>query len=109
MSESDRYIVPALQRGLQLMQQFTRDEPAHTSAALARKLDMPRASVFRMLYTDVACGQVDRITPAQGCAELAARLGLPFHLLGEVGHACPLEAAQRVNDLLFAIWIHYIH
>jgi hypothetical protein len=37
MSESDRYIVPALQRGLQLMQQFTRDEPAHTSAALARK------------------------------------------------------------------------
>ena len=50
---------------------------------------------------DVACGQADRITPAQGCAELAARLGLPFHLLGEVGHACPLEAAQRVNDLLF--------
>ena len=50
---------------------------------------------------DVACGQVDRITPAQGCAELAARLGLPFHLLGEVGHACPLEAAERVNDLMF--------
>ena len=50
---------------------------------------------------DVACGQADRITPAQGCAELAAGLGLPFHLLGEVGHACPLEAAERVNDLLF--------
>ena len=52
---------------------------------------------------DVACGQADRITPAQGCAELAARLGLPFHLLGEVGHACPLEAADRVNDLLFTM------
>jgi pimeloyl-ACP methyl ester carboxylesterase len=51
---------------------------------------------------DVACGQADRITPAQACAELAARLGLPFHLLGEVGHACPLEASDRVNDLLFA-------
>ncbi|CAN1565800.1 MhpC Predicted hydrolases or acyltransferases (alpha/beta hydrolase superfamily) [Burkholderiaceae bacterium] len=50
---------------------------------------------------DVACGQADRITPAQGCAELAAGLGLPFHLLGEVGHACPLEAAERVNDLMF--------
>jgi pimeloyl-ACP methyl ester carboxylesterase len=50
---------------------------------------------------DVACGQADRITPAQGCAELAARLGLPFHLLGEVGHACALEASERVNDLLF--------
>jgi hypothetical protein len=32
---------------------------------------------------------------------LAAGLGLPFHLLGEVGHACPLEAAERVNDLMF--------
>ena len=50
---------------------------------------------------DVACGQADRITPAQGCAELAAGLGVPFHLLGEVGHACPLEAAERVNDLMF--------
>jgi pimeloyl-ACP methyl ester carboxylesterase len=50
---------------------------------------------------DVACGQADRITPAQGCAELAVGLGLPFHLLGEVGHACPLEAAERVNDLMF--------
>jgi pimeloyl-ACP methyl ester carboxylesterase len=50
---------------------------------------------------DVACGQADRITPAQGCAELAAGLGLPFHVLGEVGHACPLEAAERVNDLMF--------
>jgi pimeloyl-ACP methyl ester carboxylesterase len=51
---------------------------------------------------DVACGQADRITPAQGCAQLAARLGAPFHLLGEVGHACPLEAAQAVNELLFS-------
>jgi pimeloyl-ACP methyl ester carboxylesterase len=51
---------------------------------------------------DVACGQADRITPAQGCAELAAALGLPFHLLGEVGHACPLEASERVNALLFS-------
>jgi len=54
------------------------------------------------LPIDVACGQADRITPAQGCAQLAARLGVPFHLLGDVGHACPLEAAQAVNELLFS-------
>jgi pimeloyl-ACP methyl ester carboxylesterase len=54
------------------------------------------------LPIDVACGQADRITPAQGCAQLAARLGVPFHMLGDVGHACPLEAAQAVNELLFS-------
>ncbi|NBX54991.1 MAG: alpha/beta fold hydrolase [Betaproteobacteria bacterium] len=54
------------------------------------------------LPIDVACGQADRITPAQGCAQLAAQLRVPFHLLGDVGHACPLEAAQAVNELLFS-------
>ena len=74
MSESDRYIVPALQRGLQLMQQFTRDEPAHTSAALARKLDMPRASVFRMLYTLEQMGFVERA--ADGVTHASAWVNL---------------------------------
>lgn len=46
-----RYQVPALQRGLQLLGQFSRDEPQLTGAELARRLDLPRASVFRMLQT----------------------------------------------------------
>lgn len=46
-----RYQVPALQRGLQLLAQFSRDEPQLTGAELARRLDLPRASVFRMLQT----------------------------------------------------------
>ena len=73
MSDSDRYIVPALQRGLQLMQQFTRDEPAHTSAALARKLDMPRASVFRMLYTLEQMGFVERADAVRGVGGVVQR------------------------------------
>ncbi len=46
-----RYQVPALQRGLQLLAQFTRNEQQLTGAELARRLDLPRASVFRMLQT----------------------------------------------------------
>jgi DNA-binding IclR family transcriptional regulator len=57
----DRYQVPALQRGLQLLAQFTRDERQLTGAELARRLDLPRASVFRLLQTLEQLGFVDRV------------------------------------------------
>ena len=56
----DRYTVPALQRGLQLLQAFTRTERAHTGAELSRKLDLPRASVFRSLCTLEQMGFLER-------------------------------------------------
>ena len=36
MTEDERYMVPALQRGLTLLQAFTRDQKSHTGADLAR-------------------------------------------------------------------------
>ena len=48
----------------------------------------------------VASGRADGITPMAGCQSLAADLGLPWHDLGDVGHACPLEGALQVNALL---------
>ncbi len=59
-SPTDRYTVPGLQRGLELLQCFTRSERAHTGAQLARKLGAPRASVFRLLCTLEQMGFVDR-------------------------------------------------
>lgn len=97
MSETDRYIVPALQRGLQLMQQFTREEPAHTSAALARKLDMPRASVFRMLYTLEQMGFVERA--ADG---VTYRLGLGVLRLGFETIAS-MEMAEQARPVIAAL------
>jgi hypothetical protein len=35
-----------------------------------------------------------------GCQSLAADLDVPWHDLGDVGHACPLEGAPLVNALL---------
>lgn len=57
----DRYQVPALQRGLQLLAQFTRDERQLTGADLARRLELPRASVFRLLQTLEQLGFVERV------------------------------------------------
>ena len=57
----DRYQVPALQRGLQLLGQFTRDQRELTGAELSRRLGVPRASVFRLLQTLEQMGFVERI------------------------------------------------
>lgn len=48
----------------------------------------------------LASGRADGITPMAGCQSLAADLGVPWHDLGDVGHACPLEGANAVNALL---------
>ena len=74
---NERYTVPALQRGLQLLQAFTRTERAHTGAELSRRLDLPRASVFRSLCTLEQMGFLDR--DADGAT---FRLGLGVLRLG---------------------------
>lgn len=61
VASEDRYQVPALQRGLQLLAQFTRDDRQLTGADLARRLDLPRASVFRLLQTLEQLGFVERV------------------------------------------------
>jgi DNA-binding IclR family transcriptional regulator len=57
----DRYTVPALARGLQLLMSFNRGERELTGAELSRRLDLPRASVFRMLQTLEQGGFVERV------------------------------------------------
>jgi DNA-binding IclR family transcriptional regulator len=56
-----RYLVPALQRGLELLLQFDRHEPVLTGAELSRRMALPRASVFRMLQTLEQMGFVERV------------------------------------------------
>ena len=56
----DKYIVPALQRGLELLGKFSRQTPELSGAELSRQLGLPRASVFRMLHTLEKSGFVER-------------------------------------------------
>jgi len=48
----------------------------------------------------VASGAADTITPKGGCENLARERDVPYRTLGPVGHACALEAAATVNQLL---------
>ena len=87
MSEADskdRYIVPGLQRGLQLLGQFTRDEPELNGAELTRRLDLPRASVFRLLQTLELMGFIERVGDSSNYKLGIAVLRLGFEYLASM-------------------------
>lgn len=50
----------------------------------------------------VLCGELDRVTPPEACAEVAAAAGVPLTRLEGVAHASYVEAPQRFNDALRA-------
>ncbi|GEQ75250.1 transcriptional regulator [Comamonas testosteroni] len=74
---SDKYMVPALERGLRLLQEFGRDNATLGAPELARRLQLPRATVFRMLNTLESMGFLQR---AEGGNDY--RLGLSVLRLG---------------------------
>ena len=72
-----RYTVPALERGLRLLMEFSRHEHTLTPPELARRLDLPRSTVFRMLNTLEELGFVERTDGGR-----AFRLGISVLRLG---------------------------
>ena len=50
-SKEPGYLVPALERGLRLLQAFSKDVPVQSLGELARELELPRATVFRLADT----------------------------------------------------------
>lgn len=79
-NDADRYLVPGLARGLQLLGCFTRQEPQMTGAEISRRLDVPRASVFRLLQTLEQMGFVERVpdSPNYKLSIGVLRLGFEF-------------------------------
>ena len=56
----DRYRVPALSRGLALLEAFSAERPALSLVDLSRVLDISRSSAFRLVYTLVELGYLQR-------------------------------------------------
>ncbi len=83
-ASGDRYLVPALQRGMQLLGQFSRDERELTGAELSRRLDLPRASVFRLLQTLEQMGFVERVGDSASYKLGIAVLRLGFEYLASM-------------------------
>lgn len=74
---ADKYMVPALERGLRLLQEFGRHNATLGAPELARRLQLPRATIFRMLNTLESMGFLQR---ANGGNDY--RLGLSVLRLG---------------------------
>lgn len=83
-AQNDKYLVPALQRGLELLGQFTRQTPTLTGAELARNLNLPRASVFRILHTLERSGFVERLGDTASYKLSIGVLRLGFEYLSSI-------------------------
>ncbi len=84
MANDDRYTVPGLARGLQLLMQFNRDERELSGAELSRRMGLPRASVFRMLFTLEQSGFLERCPDGVSYKLGLAVLRLGFELLASM-------------------------
>ncbi|MDR2154200.1 MAG: IclR family transcriptional regulator [Burkholderiaceae bacterium] len=90
----DRYNVPALERGLRLLSEFSRRTPTLSAPELARRFDLPRSTVFRLLTTLENLGFLERV---EGGREY--RLGLAVLRLG-FDYLASLELTQLGTPLL---------
>ncbi len=76
-NSNDKYIVPALERGLRVLGEFSRDSRTLSAPELARRLNLPRSTVFRLLNTLEAMGYIERTDSGSDY-----RLGLAVLRLG---------------------------
>ncbi|HUH88811.1 MAG TPA: IclR family transcriptional regulator [Pusillimonas sp.] len=81
MQASDKYIVPGLERGLRILGEFTRQDSVLSAPELARRLGIPRSTVFRLLSTLETLGFVERDAGGRDYSLGLAVLRLGFECL----------------------------
>jgi DNA-binding IclR family transcriptional regulator len=91
---ADRYNVPALERGLRVLCEFSRDNRTLSAPELARRFELPRSTVFRLLSTLENMGFLER---TEGGRDY--RLGLAVLRLG-FEYLASLELTQLGTPLL---------
>jgi DNA-binding IclR family transcriptional regulator len=93
-----RYNVPALSRGMAVLGQFSRQDRELSGAEIARRLKLPRASVFRMLQTFEQLGFVERVGEGSDYKLSVGVLRLGFEYIASMElteHGRPLLDALR--------------
>ncbi|MDM0115166.1 IclR family transcriptional regulator [Variovorax sp. J22R133] len=91
---ADRYNVPALERGLRVLCEFSRENRTLSAPELSRRFDLPRSTVFRLLTTLENMGFVEK---TEGGRDY--RLGLAVLRLG-FEYLASLELTQLGTPLL---------
>ncbi len=73
-----RYNVPGLERGLRLLQLFDRARRVLTAADMARALDIPRSTAFRLAQTLAHLGFLEREGDSYRVGPAVLRLGFEY-------------------------------
>lgn len=73
-----RYNVPGLERGLRLLQLFDRSRKVLSAADMARMLDIPRSTAFRLAQTLEHLGFLERDNDAYRVGPAVLRLGFEY-------------------------------
>jgi DNA-binding IclR family transcriptional regulator len=82
--DRDRYIVPALERGLRLLRSLTRERPALSLGEIAEINGLPRATAFRLVRTLESLGYLRRTEGGKSYRLGPAVLSLGFEYLASV-------------------------
>lgn len=96
----DKYIVPGLERGLLLLCEFSRQNRTLTAPELARRLALPRSTVFRLLTTLETMGFVTRSGNEYRLGMSVLRLGFEYLAsleLTELGQPLLARLCDRLN------------
>ena len=98
---ADRYNVPALERGLRMLCEFSRENQTLTAPELARRFKLPRSTVFRLLSTLEAMGFIERTEGGREYRLGLAVLRLGFEYLASLQlNELGLPLLQRLSDEL---------
>ncbi|MFT4193251.1 IclR family transcriptional regulator [Ottowia sp.] len=81
---ADRYNVPALERGLRVLCEFSRENRTLSAPELARRFKLPRSTVFRLLSTLESMGFIERTEGGREYSLGLAVLRLGFEYLASL-------------------------
>lgn len=92
--ESRKYIVPGLQRGLQILRAFDRDRTQIGAPDIAKELDIPRSTVFRLMQTLEFMGFLEKVAHSSDYRLSVGVLSLGFEFLAS------LEVTELARPIL---------
>ena len=94
VQDSQKYIVPGLQRGLQILRAFDRDRAQIGAPDIARELDIPRSTVFRLMQTLEFMGFLEKVEHSSDYRLSVGVLSLGFEFLAS------LEVTELARPIL---------
>jgi len=94
---TQKYVVPGLQRGLQILRIFNRDRTEVGAPEIARELRIPRSTVFRLMQTLEYMGLLEKVNNSSDYRLGVGVLSLGFEFLASLEVT---EVAQPVLQKL---------